>query len=92
MRRTFADHSVATAFEVGWSNLANGALLAMAEGSFDLFITTDQNLSHQQNLIGKQLAILVLPTTSWPEIQKHLPEIQVAVDATVVGEFRELKW
>lgn len=92
LRRALADHNVATAYEMGWSNLANGALLAMAEGSFDLFITTDQDLQHQQNLVGKQLAILVLPTTSWPDIQNHLQEIQAAVNTTLVGEFRNLKW
>jgi hypothetical protein len=92
LRQTLADHIVATAYEMGWSNLANGALLAMAEGSFDLFITTDQNLQHQQNLVGNQLAILVLPTTSWPDIQKHLQEIQAAVNTTRVGELRDLEW
>jgi predicted nuclease of predicted toxin-antitoxin system len=92
LRQTFSAHSVATAYEMGWSNLSNGDLLAQAEISFDLLITTDQNLRHQQNLTGKHLAILVLPTTSWPDIQKHVPEIQVAVDATLIGEYRKLTW
>jgi hypothetical protein len=43
-------HTVQTAFELGWSNLENGALLAAAEGPFDLLITTDQQLRYQQNL------------------------------------------
>ncbi|HEX3856903.1 MAG TPA: hypothetical protein VHY30_06380 [Verrucomicrobiae bacterium] len=54
---------------MGWAKLNNGDLLAAAEKSFDAFITTDQNLLYQQNLTGRRLAILVLPTTSWREIK-----------------------
>ena len=68
MRHALAGHSVSTAYEMGWSDRENGALLNAADGAFDLFITTDQNLRYQQNLAGWRLAILVLPPTSWPEI------------------------
>lgn len=70
LRRQLAGHEISTAYEMGWAKLSNGDLLAAAEKSFDAFITTDQNLRYQQNLTGRRLAILVLPTTSWPEIQK----------------------
>lgn len=69
LRKTLAAHSVSAAFEMGWAELENGALLAAAEKVFNAFITTDKNLRYQQNLSGRQLAILVLPTTSWPEIR-----------------------
>jgi len=49
------DHTVQTAFELGWSNLENGALLAVAEDAFDLLITTDQQLRYQQNLAGRKI-------------------------------------
>ena len=52
-------HSIETVFKLGWSNLENGALLALAEESFDLLITTDQQLRYQQNLTGRSLSILV---------------------------------
>lgn len=79
-----------TAFEVGWSNLENGALLAAAENSFDLFITTDQQLRYQQNLTGRKLSILVLTTTSWPRIKEHVSEIIDALDQIGKGEYREI--
>jgi hypothetical protein len=60
------DHVVVTAREMDWADLDNGHLLAAAEAEFDALITTDQNLRYQQNLAGRRLAILVLPTTSWP--------------------------
>jgi hypothetical protein len=33
---------------MGWASQENGALLAMAEGKFDVFLTTDQRISYQQ--------------------------------------------
>ena len=92
LRRVLSGHAVATAFERGWSDLANGDLLRRAEAEFDLLITTDQNLHQQQNLTARQLAILVLPTTSWPEISRHEAEVLNAVSTIRAGEYRELRW
>jgi hypothetical protein len=92
LRRALASHAVATAFELGWSDLANGDLLRQAEAQFELLITIDQNLRYQQNLAGRQLAILVLPTTSWPEIRQHEAEVLTAVNTMQAGEYRELRW
>jgi hypothetical protein len=61
LRRALSGLTVATAFELGWSNLAHGDLLQQAEAQFDLLITTDQDLRYQQNLAGRRLAILVFP-------------------------------
>ena len=90
LREHLTSHHVATAFELGWSNLKNGELLAAAETSFDLFITTDQQLRYQQNLSGRKLAILVLLTTSWPRIRKYIPEIQEAVEKIQPGDYQEI--
>jgi hypothetical protein len=69
LRFFLAKHEVVTAFEAGWSTLSNGDLIAAAEASFDVLVTTDQNLSYQQNLNERKLAIIVLATTSWPRIK-----------------------
>lgn len=87
-----APHEVSTVFELGWSNLENGDLLREAEGRFEVFVTTDQNLRYQQNLRGRRLAILVLPTANWPEIQCHQPEAVAAVNSMQPGDYRELHW
>ena len=83
-------HVVQTVFELGWSNLANGAPLASAENSFDLLITTDQQLRYQQNLSGKDLGILVLMTTSWPRIMVDVPRILDVISQMSPGEYREI--
>jgi hypothetical protein len=87
LRSALSNHSVATAFEKGWSNLSNGDLLRKAEHEFDLLITTDKNLQYQQNLVGRKIAILVLPTTSWPKIQPHQNKIATAIDNIKSGEY-----
>jgi len=90
LRRHLLAHDIATAYEMGWSGLENGQLLRTAEAAFDAFITTDQNLRHQQNLPGRRLAILVLLTTSWPRIQRHVSLVTAAVNALRPGDYREL--
>ena len=92
LHHQLAGHEISTAYEMGWAKLSNGDLLAAAEKSFDAFITTDQNLRYQQNLTGRRLAILVLPTTSWPEIQKHMSKISDAINALKPGDFVELSF
>ena len=46
----------------GWGGIKNGDLLRLAEGEFDLFITSDQNIRYQQNLAGRRIPILELST------------------------------
>jgi hypothetical protein len=90
LRRELVGHRVFTAYEMGWSALRNGELLKAAEADFEVFITTDRSLRYQQNLGGRRLAILVLPTTSWPRIQAHSSEVAAAVDRLHPGDFCEL--
>ena len=92
LRRALAGHTVSTAHELGWAALDNGALLDAAEAAFDAFITTDRNLRHQQNLTGRRLAILVLPTPSWPKIRAHASRITTAIDALRPGDLVELEF
>jgi hypothetical protein len=90
LRHGLAGHEVTTAHEKGWSTLRNGELLAAAEGHFDVLITTDQNLRYQQNLTGRQLAILILPTTSWPRLKNATALILAALHQMQPGSYREL--
>jgi hypothetical protein len=92
LRRQLAGHEISTAYEMGWATLSNGDLLAATEKSFDASITTDQNLRYQQNFAGRRLAILVLPTTSWPEIQKHTNRVAAAVNALQPGDFCRIEF
>lgn len=60
LRDELPGHEVFTVPEMGWAGLKNGPLLRRAGDRFDVLITTDQNVEHQQNLGKLGLAILVL--------------------------------
>jgi hypothetical protein len=50
MHKLLSGHACSTVQELGWGGIKNGDLLQRAEGEFDVFITSDQNLRYQQNL------------------------------------------
>lgn len=91
LRKFLTGHAVSTAFENGWSQLANGDLLSAAETQYDAFITTDQNLEYQQNLVGRRIAILVLPTTNWPRLREQVEIIVEAVEGLRPQDFVALR-
>jgi hypothetical protein len=93
LRASLLGHHVSTAFELGWSSLANGELLSKAEqGGFELLLTTDQNLRYQQNLSTRQIAIVVLRTTSWPRIRQQIEDVRAAVEHAGVGTYEEVEF
>ena len=93
LRHELVGHAVETAYERGWSTLANGDLLTAAEAfAFGILLTTDQSLCHQQDFSHRMIALVVLPTTRWPEIRQHVSEIEVALVSVRPGECLEVKW
>ncbi|MFH7242117.1 MAG: hypothetical protein ACHWZW_04625 [Spirulina sp.] len=91
LRRYLPGHSIDTAYEKAWSALTNGDLLKIAEQEgYELLITTDRNLRYQQNLTTRQIAIVVLLSTSWPRIQIHTDRIQALVESVIPGEYHEV--
>jgi hypothetical protein len=63
----------------------------VAEPQFDLFITSDQNIEYQQNLAGRQIAILSLSTNNLRRIVMAIDTIRAAVSSIRPGEFRRLQ-
>ena len=91
LRKLLAGHECHTAQEVGWKSIKNGELLALAEGKFDLFITADHGLAYEQNLRGRQIAILELSTNKLRAIEAVAAQLRDAI-ATMSGtEFRRLE-
>ena len=60
LRRHLPDHEIKTAYQMGWEALKNGKLLDAAQVEFDVLLTVDQNLPHQQNMQGRQIALVVM--------------------------------
>ncbi len=90
LRRYLVGHVVDTAFDNGWSSLSNGNLLDAAErAGYELLITTDQNLRYQQQLTDRQIAILVLLSTSWPRIRMRADDIRAAIERIASYDYVE---
>ena len=64
LARELHGHFVRTVPQAGWASTKNGALLTLAEGKFDVFITVERNLRHQQNLPKFRIAVLVVSARS----------------------------
>jgi hypothetical protein len=64
----------------------------MVQPQFNAFLTSDQNLKYQQNIAGRKLAILVLPTNDWTTIRTKTDEIAAKVAGLKPGDFIELNW
>ena len=91
LRRLLSGHEVDTTFERGWSGRGNGVLLDRAESDgYQILVTTDQNLRHQQNLAGRQLAIMVLLAASWPRIERRVDVIRAVVERIQPGQYMEI--
>ena len=91
LRKHINRHQVETAFELGWDTLRNGELLSQAEQhGFDVLVTTDQNLKYQQNLRERQIAIVVITTTSWPRIRRSLSDVIQAIESATPGSYVEV--
>jgi hypothetical protein len=59
IRQRLLDHTVRTTTEQGWSTLLNGQLLRAAQqAGFNVLLTTDNNLPFQQNLEGREMAVV----------------------------------
>ncbi len=91
MHKLLVGHECSTAQREGWGGVKNGELLRLAEGKFDLFITSDQNIRYQQNLIARHLPVLELSTNKLRRITAAADLILAAIAAMQPGEFRQLQ-
>lgn len=79
LRQILTGYEVRTACEMGWDTLSNGILLAAAEqGGFDIMVTSDQNIEHQQNLTGRRIALVILTTNHWLTVRSAAAAVLAA--------------
>ena len=90
MHRLLTNHTCTSVQAEGWSGIRNGDLIQRAEGEFDLFITSDQNIRYQQNLAGRAIAILELSTNDLHRIQAAASLIEAAITDMHPAEFKQL--
>ena len=65
LRRDLLDHQVESVPLIGWAGIENGELLRKAvETRFDVLVTMDSNMVHQQNIERHAIAVVALRAAS----------------------------
>ena len=64
LKRDLPGHDVESVPLIGWAGLKNGELLAHAENDYDVLLTMDKGIPHQQYLTRYKIAIVGLSARS----------------------------
>jgi len=84
LARELPGHTVKTVPQAGWASISNGKLLRLIaeSGRFDVFVTVDKNLPHQNKTTKLPFAVVVLRATSnrLEHIFPFAPEILRGLD------------
>ncbi|HEV2469607.1 MAG TPA: hypothetical protein VGS78_10460 [Candidatus Sulfotelmatobacter sp.] len=87
VRALFPEHEIHTVVEMRRQpQIENGELITAAESTrFDVLITSDLNIEHQQNLQGRKLAFIVLGSNIWPIVRSYGHAIAEALQKATPG-------
>ena len=82
------DFEVVTVRERRWNGIKNGPLLRLAQEEFDVLVTMDKNLEHQQNLSAIRLGFVVIraKTNVYEDVAPLIPEANRAIATIQPGE------
>ena len=93
LAQQLSGHEVRTVQQQGWAGLQNGELLrcAAAEG-FEIFLTADQNIEFQQNLVRSPLRVIVLeaPSNALEDLLPLVPNILQSIPDARPGQVRRV--
>lgn len=83
---TRPDWVVITVQDAGWASMKNGLLLRAANGAFDVLVTADKNIHHQQNFTGLDISVLVFPTNLARLVRAGVPALVQSLPRVLPGE------
>jgi predicted nuclease of predicted toxin-antitoxin system len=89
LKNALSDHECCTVPEAGFAGQKNGFLISLAEAAgFDLFLTMDKGLQYQQNLEGRNIAILIIRAKSnrLEDLLPHLSACRLVMSSIQPGE------
>ena len=89
LKRYLTEFEIKTVVEMNWSGLKNGSLMnAAIADEFNILLTIDKNLEHQQNMNKYKIAVVVLDVekSKIEFLLELLPEFKERV-----GEFEKGK-
>ena len=59
--------------------------------SFDVLLTADKRIRYQQNLTGRNIAIVVPGNSAWRVVRLHLDRVAAAVARATPGNYTEVE-
>ena len=91
--RALTAHYCTSVQKMGWSGLKNGRLLELAQDQFDVFLTSDLNLSFQQNVGQFSIAVVVLkaPGTQLHQMLPLMPKVLDLLSSLKPGDLVKLE-
>ena len=83
---------VRTTPKMRWASLSNGKLLSVAEKEFDVFITSDKNLSFQQSIPSSSIQVVLLKarTNTYEDLLPLVQKLPSVIKAHEPGKFLEI--
>jgi hypothetical protein len=90
LRLLLTDFDVVTVQYQGWSGIQNGALIALIDGQFDVFLTADQNFRYQQNLSNRRIAIVEVPFIQRKAMSLWVDRIRAAIFSASPGDYIQI--
>jgi hypothetical protein len=91
--RSITGHDFRTVQQQGWSGRKNGELLAlMRSAGFEVFLTVDQGVQHQQNLSGSGVGVIVMTAKSndLGDLLPLVPSVLIALATIQPGDVVEV--
>ncbi len=92
--RELVGHAVRTVPQEGWSGKKNGELLGlMATAGFEVLLTVDQGIQHQQNLQAAGVAVVVMVGASnqLSDLVPLVPGVLTALGTVQPGDVVEIR-
>jgi hypothetical protein len=74
---------------MGWAGIRNGRLLSLAAGEFDVLITVDRRMEHEQNPATLPVAVVVLraPSNDIDDLSPLMPAVLKALQGLTPRAF-----
>lgn len=84
---------VYTVPEMGWAGKKDGVVLSKAEQEFDIFVTSDRNLSFQKSITDTELHVLILiaPTNTYEDLLPLVEKLKSHIESPETGKFSKIK-
>lgn len=89
LRHGFTGHECHTCRYAGLKGLTNGELLSAAEqAGYEVLLTVDKNMPHQQSLRGRGISVVVLNgrSTDFDDLVILMPAVLTAIDGLRCGQ------